>query len=324
MKEPPCLFSKSSGLRVVWGVTGECSLKCKHCAVEIKSKEGDFPLGRYERVLGDMKKCGVDDLYISGGEPLLWEGIFDFVKHAKDNNITTTLGTNAMNLSQATVKNLSQAGIDKVFVSLDHYQEQKHNFLRGGDIFDKATRGLELLADYGVPARIDTLIWKENYLHLREHLDFCKNLAGEIVFAWPVRLGNAAKNADILPPEERYLEIGKELGRLKEEYSGSLKINYHRFGKFGNSCRDCNGGKEIFYLDKEGHISPCFWIYAVFPEYSTKTSVFGSGFAETKNGKPIEDFTKEKVRRYSLHGPGCPALCSIYNGRFHSKDPLLK
>lgn len=322
MRNPICLFSESSGIRIVWGVYGKCSLNCKHCSVT-KEDYKNPEIEKYEPTLKDMKSSGVDTIYISGGEPLLWKDIFDFIKLVKENGIMATLGTNGTELNQRNVEKLSEIGIDKIFLSLDSHKEEFHNFLRGRDVFRRTLNGLKLLNEHKIYTRIDCVLWKENYKNIEEFVNFCKdNGAEEIAFAWPMKIGNAATNPDILIPESEYLETGRRLKSLKEKYS-EINISYHRFESFDSRCQGCNGGRKIFYLDWRGRLSPCFWISALNPEFFTKDSIFENKFSKLKESEMIKGFIQIEERRKEKFGSGCPAICKIYNGNFSSKDSLL-
>jgi len=321
MRNPVCLFSESSGIRIVWGVYGKCSLNCKHCSV-IKEDYKNPSIEKYKPLLKDMKSSGVDTIYISGGEPLLWKDIFGFIKLVKENGIIATLGTNGTEMNQRNVEKLSEIGIDKIFLSLDSHKEEVHNFLRGRDVFRRVINGLRLLNEHKIFTRIDCVLWKENYKSIEEFVNFCKNKdAEEIAFAWPMKVGNASTNTSILIPESEYLEVGRKLKSLKEKYSNEIKISYHRFDNF--NCKGCNGGRKIFYIDWRGRLSPCFWISSINSESFTKKNIFEKKFSLLKENKAIKDFVQKEEKRKEKFGIGCPAICEIYNKNFYSKDPLF-
>ena len=106
------------------------------------------------------------------------------------------------------------------------------------------------------------------------------------------------------------------------KYSDQIKVSYHRFDFFDDSCKDCGGGEKILYINNEGRISPCFWISSIFPEFLTERNIFEEEFLELKNDIAIRNFMKKEKKRYGVFGPGCPAMCTISNDMFHSKDPL--
>lgn len=318
----PCLSTETEGVRIIWGVKGKCNLKCKFCAADFENKDIEHPMSRYADVLKDMKESGIDTIYLSGGEPLLWEGIFDVIKFGKGYEIKMTLGTNGTILNEEKAKKLNESEIDKVFVSLDHYKKEKHDFLRGSGVFEQAVKGVKLLKDYEIYTRIDSIVWRENYQSLKEFVDFCEKLrVDEIAFAWPMKVGRATKNPEILPPEEKYFDIGKKLKELKE--NSNVKISYHRFEYLDKNCKNCSGGEKILYINPSGEISPCFWVGVLFPEFFTEKTVFGNNFSDLLEEEPVKKFIEMKEERYKQFGPGCPAVCSIEK-KIYSKDPLLK
>ncbi|MEM5791167.1 MAG: radical SAM protein, partial [Candidatus Aenigmatarchaeota archaeon] len=257
-----------------------------------------------------------------GGEPLLFEDIYELVKFGKKLGVNITLGTNGTLLNEEVVRKLRYSKIDKVFVSLDHWEKEKHEWLRGESVFEKTINGIELLKKYGIRVRIDSIIWKQNYDAIEKLVEFCEKLnVDEVMFAWPVKVGLAEKNYfQIFPPKEEYFSIGKKLKTIQK--CSKVKVSYHRFKYFSKNCKDCPGGEKIFYINPEGRVSPCFWISCLLDLFSEKT-VFEEKFLRLINDKSLEYFRKEKRKRYKQFGPGCPAICIIENGNLYSKDPLL-
>jgi len=318
----PCLSSTSKKIRVIWDITNKCNLKCKHCAVESKKSSALQNLEKYFKALESMEEAGVDTVYLSGGEPLLFDYLYDLIDYGKRLGLEITIGTNGTLLNERSAKKLKDANIDRVFVSLDHWRKEKHDWLRGNGTFEKTINGIKLLKKYEVYTRIDSIVWKENYKELEKLVDFCKKLkADEIIFAWPVKVGSALKNYDyIFPPEEEYLKIGEKLEALRK--SKSIKVSYHRFRYFDESAKDCPGGRKIFYINGEGRISPCFWLSTMLDLF-TERNIFEEEFSSLLEDYNIQEFRKIEERRHEKFGPGCPAVCKIYNKTIYSKDPLL-
>jgi MoaA/NifB/PqqE/SkfB family radical SAM enzyme len=209
-------------------------------------------------------------------------------------------------------------------VSLDHWKKEKHDWLRGRKgSFARVVNGIKLLKKYQIKTRIDTLVWKENYMHLEKMVDFCKKLGvEEIIFAWPVKIGKAAKNYSyIFPPSKEYLKIGEKLERIQRNET-KIKILFHRFKYFNASCKNCFGGKKIFYVDPSGRLGPCFWISTILNFFTEKT-VFSEKFSNLMKDDVIMNFRKMTKKRYLQFGPGCPFICLIENGNLYSKDPLF-
>ena len=67
-------------------VTNKCNLHCLGCYSdnEARNKGDDLSTEEMMRVLDELRSAGVENLVISGGEPLFRKDIVDLVKHAKE------------------------------------------------------------------------------------------------------------------------------------------------------------------------------------------------------------------------------------------------
>jgi MoaA/NifB/PqqE/SkfB family radical SAM enzyme len=79
----------------------------------------DFPLELFQKLCAELKIMGTHSLWLTGdGEPLLHPQIFDFVKVAKDANLSVKLITNGVLLDEAKQRALIDSRLDVVRVSL--------------------------------------------------------------------------------------------------------------------------------------------------------------------------------------------------------------
>jgi MoaA/NifB/PqqE/SkfB family radical SAM enzyme len=126
-KASVCMFTEIKGRRVTWEITGYCNLRCKHCCINANENFKVFPdFEEVKRIIEEMKEIKVKAIYISGGEPLLWENIYNFIHYSKDVGIEVlSLSTNGVCITPLTAKKLKEAWIDKIQISLDHYEEEK-------------------------------------------------------------------------------------------------------------------------------------------------------------------------------------------------------
>ena len=79
--------------------TGGCNLKCPGCIVSnlVFLKENLYPISS-EEISSFLKshRKNIDGIYISGGEPLMHEGILPFLKYAKSLDFKIKLQTNGL------------------------------------------------------------------------------------------------------------------------------------------------------------------------------------------------------------------------------------
>ncbi len=139
-------------------LTDRCNLRCHTCGQwgdngylhsctlpELKARE--LPTERYRELLADMVAEGHQPLvYFWGGEPMLYDGIYDLIAGASELRLPTAIATNGTRLAVG-AERLVAAPLFLLQVSIDGHCAELHNALRpsaggGGDNFGDIKRGL--------------------------------------------------------------------------------------------------------------------------------------------------------------------------------------
>jgi radical SAM protein with 4Fe4S-binding SPASM domain len=144
---------------IVLGVNNVCNLHCKMCDVGNENLESNFaqnlvgthpinmPLELITKVIDQTAdKYPKAKLAYAFTEPLVYPHLIESLNYANSKGVFTTVTTNALTLKQKAVQ-LSESGVNELFVSLDGPQDI-HNEIRGhGKSFQKAKEGIKLLAE---------------------------------------------------------------------------------------------------------------------------------------------------------------------------------
>jgi cyclic pyranopterin phosphate synthase len=145
-------------------VTDRCNLRCKYCM----PAEGVVPMRhedilRFDEIIDFTRvavEMGIDKVRITGGEPLVRKGIVDLIEMLAQIKGINDLGmtTNAIFLDKY-AKDLAQAGLNRVNVSLDTLDPEKFKDLtRGGDI-ERVLRGIKAAEEAGLtPIKLNCVI----------------------------------------------------------------------------------------------------------------------------------------------------------------------
>jgi GTP 3',8-cyclase len=129
-------------------VTDRCNLKCIYCRPEGKiSKLAHDEILRYEEILRIVRILagkGLSKIRITGGEPLVRRGVFDFLKNATavPGIRDAALTTNAV-LLENHVEDIFNSGIRRLNISLDSLQREKFKAITGLDLFDRVWAGIQ-------------------------------------------------------------------------------------------------------------------------------------------------------------------------------------
>lgn len=153
---PPVL--EPGHLDALWfQITGTlCNLRCSHCFISCAPDNDAFGLLSLEEVgrrLEESVSLGVREYYFTGGEPFLHPRIVDILTLSLSYGPTTVL-TNGTLLKRRHVEPLAEAAASSRWslefrLSLDGFDADSNDPLRGVGSFARAIEGFELLLAHG-------------------------------------------------------------------------------------------------------------------------------------------------------------------------------
>lgn len=329
IKSDTCLFTiPTEGRKVSWEILNSCNLRCKHCC---NDADLDSPivitLDKSEKVISQLFDNEVTSLYVTGGEPFLWDDIIEFLCYVKGMGIDTlSVASNGTTIVGELPERVKDSNTDEILVSLDSHIGEVNDYFRGGvGAFERSTSAIRQLSSHDMFVKVGTVIWNYNIDELEGITETAYDLgAGGIIFSWLRSVGRMKQNIDLLPPRTRYREVSELLGEMKEKWRGVMSITYHRFGELDEDSESCMGGEKILHIDSYGRVSPCSWIAKLLPEYTSDKSVFDEPLEVILRDSKLKRFYDLIERRRWKYGPGCPTMCLIEKGTMFAKDPLYK
>lgn len=125
-------FSSDRSPVVVWNITSQCNLKCRHCYIEAteSAREGEMTTEEGKAFIDDLAEMKVPVLMFSGGEPLVRPDLFELAAYAVEKGLRIVLSTNGTLIDDFTAQMIKDAGFQYVGVSIDGC-EQTHDEFRG-------------------------------------------------------------------------------------------------------------------------------------------------------------------------------------------------
>lgn len=266
-------------------LTRGCNLKCIHCLNDSgKSNKDELSKEEWLDLIDKFSNLGVQEIRFTGGEPLLFSGIYDLIKMATENGICTSLGTNGTLINQKVAKMLKESGLKKAVISIDG-NEDVHDAIRGEGNFKKAFQGLNYLKEEGIDVRINSVIMKSN---MEDIIKFAKNMHDKKTTLFIRRFiesGRAKKLENNMLTQSDY-EIVKE--KLKDELIMGPYINGHYLRNDEGihsridlpfKIRGCKAGQRAIAIMPNGDINLCGFLAA-------------QGFPKVENIKNISDWAK--------------------------------
>lgn len=134
-----------------------CNIACTHCFISCSPKNHShemLSLAEVERRLDEARELGVREYYFTGGEPFMNRDMLAILDATLKQGPATVL-TNGMLLRPEVCRRLrelfdaSDYSLD-IRVSLDGFDRESHDAIRGPGVWDRVMIGLKNLADAGL------------------------------------------------------------------------------------------------------------------------------------------------------------------------------
>lgn len=242
------------------GVTAACPQNCGYCYN--KGREGVvMDTKTILSLVGDLKRMGVFWIGLTGGEPLLNREIVRIVEAIGD-DCSAKLFTTGFGLTKELAADLKRAGLFYVTVSLDHWDEETHDRIRGcKGAFRTALRAIETFRELGDIHVSVSAVLSGDMLgagHVEELLVYLRRL--EVHEAWlseakpsPQTTGGVVR---VITESER-LDLIRLQDRLNRR--GEMTVNY--LGHFEDRQHfGCTAGHKMVYIDPFGEVNPCVFV----------------------------------------------------------------
>ncbi len=264
-------------------VTDDCNLTCSYCD-EYTPGAPIIPLEEMKRRIDKLDELGVQVFDFLGGETMMHPEIVELVRHTKSkrggSNLATII-TNGFLLTEKNIRELNEAGLDFMQVSVDS--------LHPTDWSDKSLKSilprLKILAkEAKFTVEIQTVL---NDLTLETYAEFRETLKDmPFAFGFSVMHG---KGGQIAIKGDKFLGILKKYGVFEGvNFYGEHLIEMLR-GDFSRPWK-CLGGFKFLYLNAAGAVQWCSQQRACM--------------------MPLMELTPKRLRENNFHKP-CEAGCSL-------------
>lgn len=128
--------------------TYRCTCKCVFCDRWKKGPQRvaeELGHGEIKKLIDQAYDIGIRIISLSGGEPLLKEGLLPLMQYAKSKGMITQINTNGTLISKKNILEVLKC-FDIILVSIDSLDEQSHDTIRGvKSTFRKALKTIFLL-----------------------------------------------------------------------------------------------------------------------------------------------------------------------------------
>ncbi len=158
-------YSEPQAPLVVWNITRECNLACRHCYLGAMARPAEDELSGAEAraFMDDLAELGVPLLAFSGGEPLARPDVFELAAYARSRGLPTLLSTNGTLITPETARRIREAGFSYVGISIDGTEETHDRFRGKKGAFREAVEGIRNLQAEGLRVGLRITVTRLNF-----------------------------------------------------------------------------------------------------------------------------------------------------------------
>ena len=144
-----------------------CNLTCEHCFISCSPKNDSLKIMTLEEItpfLEEAAEMGVKEYYLTGGEPFISKELEALLARILQQGPVTVL-TNGTLITDERAQRLADVRDESRYslefrVSIDGFNAEENDAIRGRGTFEKAMRGVEFLVSHGfLPIITAAQVW---------------------------------------------------------------------------------------------------------------------------------------------------------------------
>ena len=250
-----CCFrgsDNSTDKRLLWEITTACNLSCGFC-----HRTSEIILGpsisQINEVVPLLKRIGIKEIIISGGEPFLRTDIFDILSLLKKEGFSVDLCTNGTLITNEIAIKLSKV-LNEISVSIDSFIPAKHDLLREQSGAWKATvLGIQELIKNNLSVHSISIVNKSTISYINLTVEFLYELGvSSIAFIGNIPIGTGN---NYLTSDDNQKKLKKIFKNLRNSFP-NISINTKELIK-DSTMNSCMAGEIIYGLDVNMIFKPC-------------------------------------------------------------------
>ena len=277
-----------------------CNQKCLHCYANTQENAivEELSTQQWKEIIDKLKKACIPQITFTGGEPTLRNDLVELVKYSE--YFVTRLNTNGVELSLTLAKDLYDASLDSVQITLYSNTKEIHNLLIGSDKFDKTVQGIKNAIEAKLNVSINTPLCQINKNYL-ETIKFASKLGVRyFTCSGIIMTGSAAKenSMNTYLSKQEILEVLKEAAKYCED--NFLELSFTSPGwidekvlkELGLIIPSCGACASNMAIAPNGEVIPCqSWL-----TNNSLGNILEKSFDKIWNSKECKKIRKSSLR----------------------------
>jgi pyrroloquinoline quinone biosynthesis protein E len=317
-------------------LTHRCPLGCPYCSnpIALDKRADELDTATWARVFREAAALGVLQVHLSGGEPAARRDLAEIVKAACDAGLYSNLITSAVGLTLDRLRELADAGLDHVQISIQDSEEASADHIAGyqGASVRKRALAAEVVR-LGLPLTVNMVVHRANIARIESMVALALTLgASRVEIAHVQYYGWALKNrAALMPSREQVEEAVRAVERLRATHRGQIVIDAVVPDYYARFPKPCVGGwgRRSLNVTPAGRVLPCH-AAEVIPSLEF-WNVREHSLAEIWHSSPAfnvfrgDDWMQEPCKTCALKEKdfgGCRCQAFLITGDARAADPV--
>lgn len=262
-----------------------CNCRCVMCDIWKRPRGSELDLTSLARHRDSVKALNVQQVVLTGGEPLLHSNFELLCEFFKSCNVRITLLTTGLLLAKRA--KVVAKGVDEIIISLDGPKAVHDGIRRVSRAYDLIRSGITVVRRYkpAMPIQARSTVQRVNFLFLRETVKAAKSIGFDSISFLAADVSSTAFNRELVWPVARQNEVAlsraevngleREVALLLEECADEIAQRFivespdklrrivRRFrehlGEQAPEAPICNAPWVSAVMEVDGTVRPCFF-----------------------------------------------------------------
>lgn len=258
-------------MEIHFEIGDRCMLKCRHCS-SMASETGNIMKYSEQDMARLLKSInGPKEVFLTGGEPLLYENLKVLLKYLQEETEDIKLGLfttgiiankteDIKAISREYASILAKCGLSMCYVSLYSHLEKEHDWMTlSPGSFRLLMESVKHLQEAGIEVRFNSVVTRKNMQAFEEIIKLAETMdVTEVRMLKLIKQGRARDCwEEIGITESQYRNVISDVvqrkNRIRITASGAIDILPCRQTR----CKQCPAGKGLIYVTNNGDIYPC-------------------------------------------------------------------
>jgi PqqA peptide cyclase len=244
-------------------LTYRCPLACAYCSnpINLSDYNDELSTAQWQDVLKQARDLGVLQCHLSGGEPLLRRDIVDIAATSSELGLYTNLITSAIGLSRKKARELREAGLDHIQISVQADEAVLSDAIAGIPSFERKIEAAQVVKELGWPLTLNVVLHRRNIDRIEAIVRAAERLgADRLELANTQYYGWGLRNRDtLLPSREQLARAEQDVRAARTRLAKDMEILYVLPDYYNEYPKPCMGGwgSRQLILTPNGGVLPC-------------------------------------------------------------------